>query len=453
MSSFNPAVFRARRQKLLDSLPPQSLALIPAAQLVTRSRDTEYPFRQASNFWYLTGYAEPDALLVLAKGLVLDKGKPAAQQLLFNLPKDPLMETWTGIRVGQEQAVSQYGLDSALPLTELDTYLPKLLAGADEVWLALENAELHADYLRWRSLATAANKRLTRLPARLVDLNQHLGEERLIKQPEEIQLLTKAAHISAQAHCRAMRMCQPGMYEYQLQAELEHEFKIQGASAPAYGSIVGSGANACVLHYVDNQAVMQAGDLVLIDAGAEYQGYAGDITRTFPVNGKFSPPQLQLYNLVLQANQLAISLAKPGASLEQLHQAVIACLTQGLVDLGLLTGTVEELITNCSYKTFFMHGTSHWLGLDVHDVGQYLIAGQPRSLEPGMVFTVEPGLYIAPETPGIDPKWQGIGIRIEDNLLITATGCEVLTSGVPKDPQAIEDLMSAAPIQGEASGC
>lgn len=438
MPSLNSAIFTQRRQQLLDCLPPQAVVILPSASLATRSRDTEYPFRQSSDFWYLTGFNEPDALLVLAKGW------QAGEQILFNQPKDKLLETWTGVRLGQELAISELGFDLAYTNTQTDTYLPDLLAQASEVWLPLEDAQLYNQYLTWLANARAKHRRLASLPTKLYDLSYHLGEQRLIKQPEEIELMRTAAQISALAHVQAMQVCRVGKYEYQLEAELEYVFKQQGAKAPAYTSIVGSGANACILHYVENSAPLKDGDLVLIDAGAEYQGYAGDITRTFPVNGSFSSAQQAIYNLVLEANELAISLASPNATLEQLHQAVVRCITAGLIQLEILTGSVEVAIQQESYKQFFMHGTSHWLGLDVHDVGQYLINGQARPLQEGMVFTIEPGLYFAPDDLSVAAKWRGIGVRIEDNILITATGCEVLTSSVPKTVAAIEDLMQAA---------
>ncbi len=438
MPSLNSAIFTQRRQQLLDCLPPQAVVILPSASLATRSRDTEYPFRQSSDFWYLTGFNEPDALLVLAKGW------QAGEQILFNQPKDKLLETWTGVRLGQELAISELGFDLAYTNTQTDTYLPDLLAQASEVWLPLEDAQLYNQYLTWLANARAKHRRLASLPTKLYDLSYHLGEQRLIKQPEEIELMRTAAQISALAHVQAMQVCRVGKYEYQLEAELEYVFKQQGAKAPAYTSIVGSGANACILHYVENSDQLKDGDLVLIDAGAEYQGYAGDITRTFPVNGCFSPEQKLIYDLVLEANELAISLASPNATLEQLHQAVVRCITAGLIQLEILTGSVEVAIQQESYKQFFMHGTSHWLGLDVHDVGQYLINGQARPLQEGMVFTIEPGLYFAPDDLSVAAKWRGIGVRIEDNILITATGCEVLTSSVPKTVAAIENLMQAA---------
>ncbi|SFC32348.1 Xaa-Pro aminopeptidase [Marinospirillum celere] len=431
-------LFRQRRERLLEQMPDKALAIIPAASEVTRSRDTEYPFRQASDYWYLTGFNEPDGLLVLVK-----EGE-TGKSLLFNLPKDPEMETWTGIRLGQEKAPEVLGVDQAFPLQQIDEQLSDLLGEASEVWLPLDNLALYQNYLNWRQGVRRKRKRSACLPDRLVDVASALAEMRLIKSDEEIALMQKAVDISAAGHFRAMKASRPGAYEYQLQAELEHEFAIQGAAAPAYASIVGSGANACVLHYIANQDALKAGDLVLIDAGAEYQGYAGDITRTFPVDGHFTEAQKQLYELVLKANEEAIRQAGPGTTLEALHQSVLRVLTQGLLELGILQGELETLLEAEAYKPYFMHGTSHWLGLDVHDVGIYRIEGSARPLQPGMVFTIEPGLYFPPDCEEVDPKWRGLGIRIEDDVLITKQGCKVLSDQVPKTVAGIESLMRGA---------
>lgn len=428
-------LFSQRRQQLLELLPDRGLALIPAAHEVTRSRDTEYPFRQASDFWYLTGFTEPDGLLALMKG------RSEGESLIFTLPKDPSMEVWTGIRLGQEAAITQLAVDQAFTLAEIDEKLIELIGEASEVWLPVDDLEFYQRYLGWRQGVRSKRKRSAVLPERLVDVAAQLAEMRLIKSPDEVALMRRAAQISADAHCRAMQACRPGMYEYQLQAELEHEFAFQAAAAPAYASIVGSGANACVLHYIANQSLLQAGDLVLIDAGAEYQGYAGDITRTFPVSGQFSQPQAQLYDLVLKANQEAIRLTQPGSTLEAIHHAVLRILTQGLLDLGILKGELEQLIEDEAFKPYFMHGTSHWLGLDVHDVGRYRLNGEARPLQPGMALTIEPGLYFAPDRDEVDPRWRGIGIRIEDDVVVTEDGCEVLSQGVPKTRQEVEALM------------
>lgn len=431
----NQQLYRQRRQQLLDQLPEKGLAIIPAASEVTRSRDTEYPFRQASDYWYLTGFNEPDGLLVLMKG------REQGESVIFTLPKDPAMEVWTGLRLGQEAAIDELGVDQAFPLAEIDQQLISMLGEAKEVWLPLDDTSLYQRYLGWRQGVISQRKRSATLPDTLVDVAARLAEMRLIKSADEIELMRKAVNISAAAHLRALKVCRPGMYEYQLQAELEHEFAVQGATAPAYASIVGSGANACVLHYIANLSQMQAGDLVLIDAGAEYQGYAGDITRTFPVNGRFSEPQKQIYELVLKANQEAIGQVRPGATLEAIHQTVIRVLTQGLVDLGILQGELETLIAEDAVKAYFMHGTGHWLGLDVHDVGLYRLEGQARPLQAGMVLTIEPGLYFAPDAEQVASHWRGIGVRIEDDVLVTSEGCEVLSQEVPKALAELEALM------------
>lgn len=429
-------VFIQRREKLLAQIPTNSLVLQPAADLVTRSRDTEFPFRQNSDFFYLTGFTEPKAWLLMIK---LPEGN---QSLLFNQPKKLEEEIWTGYRLGQEAAPDALGVDAAFSLDELDQQLGQLLGKVEQVYLPFDCQVSYAKFTQGRQEARKIYKRLTQLPNKLEDLSSLLGEMRLIKQPEEIALIKEACAISAAGHLKAMESAQAGLYEYQLQAVLEAEFAYRGASFPAYTSIVGAGANACVLHYVENSSQLKDGDLVLIDAGAEYQGYAGDITRTFPVSGKFSPQQAQLYNLVLEANKLAISLTKPNASLNALHQAVVNYLITGLVKLGLLTGSLEEELQATNYQRFFMHGTSHWLGLDVHDVGSYLVNGESRPLEEGMIFTIEPGLYIQAADTSVSEEWRGIGIRIEDNVLVTATGAEVLTQAVPKEIAEIEALMA-----------
>lgn len=432
--SLSKDVFIERRQRLLNQLPNNSLVLQPAADLATRSRDTEFPFRQNSDFFYLTGFTEPKAWLVLVKA------SEGSQSLLFNQPKVLEEEIWTGYRLGQEAAIEALGVDKAFSLSELDQQLGKLLGKVETVFLPFDCQLSYQQVSQGRQVARGIYKRLTQLPTKLEDLSFLLGEMRLIKQPEEIELLKHACAISAAGHLKAMQAAKAGLYEYQLQALLEAEFAYQGASFPAYTSIVGAGANACVLHYVENSSQLKEGDLVLIDAGAEYQGYAGDITRTFPVSGKFSPQQAQLYSLVLKANKLAINLVKPGATLAAIHAEVVKCLTTGLVELGLLTGSLEEELKATNYQRFFMHGTGHWLGLDVHDAGSYLINGEARPLEAGMVFTIEPGLYIQAADTSVSEEWRGIGIRIEDNILVTATGAEVLTSQVPKELAEVEKI-------------
>lgn len=433
----SPEVCAARRRALLEQLPDDVVVLLPSASLQTRSRDTEYPFRQASDFWYLTGFDEPDALLVLVPG------REQGEVLLFNPPRDEQLEIWHGYRLGQIRAPQVLGVDQAFANDELDQRLPALLDGCQHICYPLDDDFCHQRVQDWRLALRSRERRGACVPESLINLTPFLDEMRLIKQPEEVALMREAARISAEAHVRAMKCCRPGLYEYQLQAELEHEFLWQGGSGPAYGTIVGGGANGCVLHYVENHAPLRDGDLVLIDAGCEYAGYAGDITRTFPVNGRFNEAQKALYSLVLEANRLAISQVKPGATLPEVHETAVRHLTWGLIQLGILEGDIDTLIADEAYRDFYMHGTSHWLGLDVHDVGLYKPHGEARKLVPGMVLTIEPGLYIAPDQPDVDECWRGIGIRVEDDVLVTDTGCEILTDGVPKSIQEIEALMQA----------
>lgn len=431
------SVYASRRAALLSTMQANSIALIPGASEVTRSRDTHYPFRQDSYFYYLTGFNEPDTLLVLSN----QQAQPYC--LLFCRGKDPNAEIWQGRRLGPEQARTQLAIDDSLDINELDNRLPALLDGHQTLYFA------QGAYPSWdeqvfhclQQLRTAP-KQSMQAPQSLTDLRPILDDMRLHKDQTEQALMQQAADISAQAHIRAMRHCQPGLFEYQLQAEIEHQFAYQGATGPAYSSIVGSGANACILHYTENSSQLNSGALVLIDAGAEYQGYAADITRTFPVNGRFSPAQAALYRWVLRAQQAAIDCIRPGNTLAMANQAAIRVITQGLLELGLLTGSVDACMEQQAYRDYFMHGTGHWLGLDVHDVGDYKRNQQDRPLAPGMVLTIEPGIYIAPDAP-VASKWQGIGIRIEDNLLVTEQGHHNLTAAAPKDIQAIEALMQA----------
>lgn len=429
--------YRARRQALMAALPPDSAVLLPAAQLVTRSNDSEYAFRQDSDFHYLTGFPEPDALLLLLPD------REAGEAVLFCQDKDPAKEAWTGIRIGAAGAIADYGMDQAFENAEREARLDELLDGRETLYLPLDrdDAIALADRVR-RELATRA-RRGARPPRAFADLAPLLHERRLIKSEAELALLRHAGEISARAHVRAMRTARPGLCEYHLQAELEHEFLWQGARAPAYATIVGGGANACVLHYIENGAALLDGELVLIDAGAEFDLYAGDITRTFPVNGRFSDAQRDVYAVVLAAQERAVAAVAPGVTLHDIHQGVVRDLARGLIELGLLDGELEACIEDESYKRFYLHSTSHWLGLDVHDVGAYRQDGEPRRLVPGMVLTVEPGLYI-PDADDIPTALRGIGIRIEDDVAVTADGHEVLTADVPKQAADIEALMAAS---------
>ncbi|XOV78979.1 MAG: Xaa-Pro aminopeptidase [Aestuariibacter sp.] len=428
-------VYAQRRQRFLAQLPSNSVALVPAANLKTRSNDTEFPFRQDSYFYYLTGFTEPDAWLLLSNLA----GRP--QSVMFCLPTDKQAEIWHGRRLGVDAAVSTLGVDDAHSVDDFSSLTEKYIDGADYLYYRRDTSK--HDQLVFAVLDALRNapKQSKTAPRHLSDPSDILDEMRLIKDPYEIALMREAAKISVAAHQRAMVFCRPGCHEYQLEAELHHEFVMSGARAPAYGTIVGSGDNACILHYTENSDVINDGELVLIDAGAEYHGYAADITRTFPANGRYSPEQKRLYELVLAAQEAAINLILPGSKLIEAADAAIKVLTEGLVELGILAGTVEENIETKAYREYYMHGLGHWLGLDVHDVGDYKVDDVERDLLPGMVLTIEPGLYISPDAQ-VDDKWKGIGIRIEDNILVTELGNENLTSGLVKLPQDIEALMA-----------
>lgn len=432
--------YQARRQELGDAMPQNSVCVVAAATEVTRSRDTEYQFRQDSDFWYLTGFNEPDSWLVISN-------KNQLQVTLFCRPKDNLAEIWQGRRLGVEQAIDKLGVEQAHSIEELEDTLPDLLEGHDQVYFSLGDKIIQDEVMlsAIKELRDAP-KQSRNAPDTVVDLRPLLHEMRLIKRPLEIAVMQKAADISCRAHERAMRFAGENKFEYQLEAELHHEFAMAGARAPAYGTIVGSGNNACILHYTENSSPLKNGDLVLIDAGAELDGYASDITRTFPVSGKFSEEQSLLYDLVLKAQLESMELLIPGNTLKQATDKAIEVLTQGLLDLDILKGNLQDNIEAGAYKTYFMHGLGHWLGLDVHDVGDYKIDGKDRLLKPGMVLTVEPGLYIAPDAE-CDAKWCGIGIRIEDNVLITETGHQVLTEALVKTQSDIENLMQTSPIE------
>ncbi|TFH87830.1 Xaa-Pro aminopeptidase [Billgrantia azerbaijanica] len=426
--------YRARRAALMAALPADSAVLLPSAALVTRSRDSEFPFRQSSDFHYLTGFPEPDALLLLLPG------RAEGESVLFCQDRNPARETWTGIRLGAEGAVREHGLDQAFENAEREARLDELLDGRSILYLPLDDGDALALAQAVRDRLASRARRGARPPHGFADLAPHLHEQRLIKSEAELALLRHAGAVSARAHRRAMRVARPGLAEYHLQAELEHEFRWQGGSGPAYASIVGGGANACVLHYVENSAPLRDGELVLIDAGAEFDLYAGDITRTFPVSGRFGEAQRALYEVVLAAQERAVAAVEPGATLAAIHDGVVRDLTAGLIRLGLLEGELAARLDDESVKRFYPHSTSHWLGLDVHDVGAYRRDGESRPLAPGMVLTVEPGLYV-PADDDIPPPFRGIGIRIEDDVAVTAEGHEVLTADVPKRVAEIEALM------------
>lgn len=434
----NQHEFLRRRQALLAKMAPASAALIFAAPEATRSADSEYPYRQNSDFWYFTGFNEPEAVLVLIKS-----DETHNHSVLFNRLRDKTAEIWFGRRLGQEAAPEKLGVDRALAFSEIDEQLHQLLNGLDVVYHA-QGEYAHADTIVFAALdkLRRGSRQNLAAPATLTDWRPWVHEQRLFKSEEEIIAMRRAGEITALAHTRAMEKCRLGMFEYQLEGEILHEFNRHGARFPSYNTIVGSGENACILHYTENESQMRDGDLVLIDAGCEYKGYAGDITRTFPVNGKFSAPQRAIYDIVLESLETALQLYRPGTSMQEVTTQVVRIMISGLVKLGILKGEVDQLIADNAHRPFFMHGLSHWLGLDVHDVGAY---GQDRSrlLEPGMVITVEPGLYIAPDAD-VPAEYRGIGIRIEDDILITVDGNENLTASVVKSADDIEALMAAA---------
>ncbi|EQA4238104.1 Xaa-Pro aminopeptidase [Serratia marcescens] len=430
--------FNNRRQALLAKMAPASAAVIFSAPETTRSADSDYPYRQNSDFWYLTGFNEPEAVLVLIKS-----DDTHNHSVLFNRVRDLTAEIWFGRRLGQDAAPAKLGVDRALPFDEINDQLHLLLNGLDVVYHA-QGEYAYADQILFGALDKLRKgfRQNLQAPATVTDWRPWLHDMRLFKSPEELVVMRRAGEISALAHTRAMEKCRPGMFEYQLEAEIHHEFTRLGARYPSYNTIVGSGENGCILHYTENESQMRDGDLVLIDAGCEYQGYAGDITRTFPVNGKFSKPQRAVYDIVLASLQRALELFKPGTSIREVNDEVVRIMVVGLVELGVLKGEVDQLIAEQAHRQFFMHGLSHWLGLDVHDVGHYGTPSRDRLLEPGMVLTVEPGLYIAPDAD-VPAEYRGIGIRIEDDIVITADGNENLTATVVKDADAIEALMAA----------
>jgi Xaa-Pro aminopeptidase len=443
------AVFARRRQALMDQMGPYSVALLPAAPSMPRNRDIHYPYRQDSDFYYLTGFPEPEALAVLI---------PGAEQefLLFCRDRDPQMEIWHGRRAGPQGAMERYGADNAHPMADLDKILLPLLENRERVFYAMGyRPDFDPQVMGWINQTRAKARTGVRAPATFIALEHLLHPMRLRKEPEEIAVMRESARIACQAHCRAMQTCQPGMMEYQIEAEIFHTFLSHGAGW-SYPAIVAGGDNSCILHYTENNAELRDGDVLLIDAGAEVDGYASDITRTFPVNGRFSGEQRTIYELVLAAQQAAIDKVRPGCHFNEPHDAAVRTLTEGLVALGLLQGDVEELIKAEQHKAFYMHRTGHWLGMDVHDVGDYKTGEEWRVFEPGMVTTIEPGLYIPVhgkvvddgwarlgihlETE-VDERWQRIGVRIEDDVLVTDREPEVLTAAAPKAIDEIEALM------------
>lgn len=439
MISIPKSEYARRRKALMAQMEPNSIAILPAAPVYIRNRDVEHVYRQDSDFQYLTGFPEPEAVMALIPG------REHGEYVLFCRERDPERELWDGLRAGQDGAISQFGADDAFPIGDIDDILPGLIEGRERVYYAIgSNQEFDHRLMEWVNHIRAKARQGAMPPNEFVALNHLLHDMRLYKSAAEVKVMKEAAEISARAHIRAMQASRAGLFEYHLEAELDYEFRKGGAKMPAYGSIVAAGRNACILHYRENDAALKDGDLVLIDAGCEIDCYASDITRTFPVSGKFSPEQKAIYELVLKANEEAFKFIAPGRHWNEAHEATVRVITVGLVDLGLLEGDVDELIASEAYKPFYMHRAGHWLGMDVHDVGDYKVGGQWRVLEVGMAMTVEPGIYIAPDNDKVAKKWRGIGVRIEDDVVVTKKGCEILTNGVPKTVVEIEALMAAA---------
>lgn len=440
--NFSPDIYQTRRQSVIADLEENAVAILPAAKACTRSRDTEYSFRQDSNFLYLTGFEEPDSWLILSNSA----NHP--QSLLFCRERNKQKEIWEGLMAGPEGAMETYGLESALSLNDLEAQMVSLLDGCSAVYLCLgQDAALEAQVSSWINAVRAKARTGATAPNKIVNLEPIIHEKRLFKQPEEIAALRASCQLAAKAHTRAMQFCanhkHEDIFEFQLEAEILHEFAMSAARHAAYNTIVGGGKNACILHYTENSEVLDKDALVLIDAGCEHRHFAADITRTFPVGGKFTAEQKALYELTLKAQEAALAEVYPGNPWIAPHDASVRVITEGLLELGLLKGDPDTLIKEDAFKQFYMHRVGHWLGMDVHDVGDYKIDGQWRALEPGMVMTIEPGIYVAPDDESVEQRWRGIGIRIEDDVLVTQQGAEVLTQDVVKTVAKIEALMAS----------
>ena len=427
--------FKRRRKSLLKQMGRDSIAIVPTAPVRLRNNDVEYAYRPDSDFFYLTGFNEPESVAVLVPG------RPQGEYILFVRDRDPARETWDGRRAGPEGAVRDFGADDSFPISDIDEILPGLLENRAKVFYAMgTHPEFDQRVVSWVNGLRTQARNGRHAPQEMVALDHVLHDMRLFKSRAEVDTMRESARIAARAHVRAMQACMPGKREYEIAAEVVHEFRLHNADL-SYLPIVGGGANGCILHYRENDATLRDGDLLLIDAGCEVDCYASDITRTFPVNGSFTPEQRALYDIVLEANHAAIERVKPGNHWNEPHEAAVRAITRGLMDIGLLKGKLAKLEESGAYRKFFMHRTGHWLGMDVHDVGDYKIGNEWRVLEPGMALTIEPGIYVAPGTPGVPKKYHGIGIRIEDDVVVTRDGCEELTDGVPKAPLEIERLM------------
>ena len=431
-----PGEFSRRRRQLMRMAGRDAIVIVPAAPERLRNNDAHYPYRQDSDFHYLTGFPEPDAVLALIPG------RSQGEAILFCRERDRERERWDGARAGQEGAVADYGVDDAFPIDDIDEILPGMIEGRSRVYYHFgRDTEFDLKLIGWVNRVRAMVRQGAKPPHEFVALSHLLHDLRLYKSRAELRVMRRSAKIAAEAHVRAMQATRAGISEHAVEAELLHAFRRHGA-VPSYEPIVGGGANACILHYRANNAELKDGDLLLVDAGAEYLCYASDITRTWPVSGRFSPEQRALYEIVLAAQTAAIDEVRAGRPFDAYHEAAVRVITAGLIRLGLLKGTLEQNLREHAYRRYYMHKTGHWLGLDVHDVGDYRIDGEFRVLEPGMVVTVEPGIYIAPDLKGVPARWRGIGIRIEDDVVVTQGAPEVLTGDVPRDADAIESLMA-----------
>lgn len=432
----NKAAYTKRRKQLMHMMTDNSVAILPSAPTLVRNRDVEHGFRQDSDFMYLSGFHEPESVIVLIPN------RKQGEFVLFCRDRDPLKETWDGRRNGMEGAVEHFNADAAYPIDDLEEILPGLMEGRESVYYSIGlNPDFDKHVLKCLNDLRAQSRRGARAPYEFVSLEYLLHDMRLYKSRDEIALMRKAAKISVQAHINAMKRCRPGLNEFELEAEFLFEFKRNGAGW-AYSSIVGGGENSCILHYTENNRVLNDKELVLIDAGAEYQGYAADITRTFPVNGKYTVPQQEIYEIVLEAQEAAFAKVKAGNHWNDPHDAAVRVLTKGMVDIGLLKGKPAQLIKDGSYMKYYMHRTGHWLGMDVHDVGDYKVDDNWRLLEPGMALTVEPGLYIPAGSRGAK-RWWNIGVRIEDDLVVTTDGYDLLTRGLPRTVAEVEAVMAS----------
>lgn len=426
--------FAQRRSRLMKLMGAGSVAIVMAPPHLLRNADVEYPYRPDSNFYYLSGFDEPDAVLVLLPG-------KTARSIMFCQDRNPEQEIWTGARAGPEGVCLDYAIDEAFPIEMLDDKMPELLEGCTSLYSMYgRNSNFDSQIFSWVNRLRVKNRTGVKAPVAFCDVAALLNEMRLIKSSGEIKTMRRAAKITAEAHIQAMRTARPGQMEFEVAADIQHVFNKAGATF-AYQSIVGSGANSCVLHYINNNQAMNDGDLLLIDAGAEVNCYAADVTRTFPINGRFSKEQKAIYEIVLQAQKAAIKQVKPGNLWNAPHKMAVKVIVRGLLKIGLLKGEPEKIIKSESFKKFFMHGTGHWLGMDVHDVGDYKINRRWRRFEPGMMLTVEPGIYIPANSRGVAKKWWNIGIRIEDDILVSKTGHEVITSKIPKEISELESLV------------